>query len=579
MELEELLLLFIFLLLLLQLPSGVARAAFEFTPLERDRYLQHASRNYWWQIYPMSHKECNNCGDWKLNHLCSRELGPVPPANKSNIPIERDVCIRFHTKHTPTTAIEVLEKLGRDSVINFIGDSNTRKLFIETLSYFGYPNYMYNLYEIGSMWKNKNTRETIDHTNLCAWSLPFANNITLSFSWSRFITDYRDFFAKRPWSRCKAACRATDDVQKNMPNCDHSDAEGVEARWPCGSTLDSVQRDNRENNERSFITVNQISCHDALHVYHGNSKSVEDFYKEPPDRFKMEDEVMGDFKGLGKYYVGHIKKVHEGTEELYDIKYSIDFEEKVPRSRIRVDYSGWRDTVSQIENYFKSLETNGKDKNNFVDFKNKNDGIVKNLMNGLLPDHANKSCWMSSAYRGGREIIMSPLHLRHHSKQQLAGADLVLRIMRESIIGTGLKLFDDFIDAFSISSTEAGAPFSYDGIHYPEIMYRAEIEMIMSQLVGKTDPNNDSDNYIDRNGANNNGGDEKNGNSGGNNDEKVGDNGGKVNGEVNVEVNVNGVSNGSNSHEGGDVDYKSLFEKSMQELKQLEEENEKEQGT
>merc|ERR1719399_1467760 len=107
---------------------------------------------------------------------------------------------------------------------------------------------------------------------------------------------------------------------------------------------------------------------------------------------------MGDFQGKGKYYKGTIAKVHEGDQETYDIKYSVDFEEKVPRSRIRISDSGWRDVASDIENYFKSLGTRGKDKRDFVNMEGKNRKETNNLLKGLHTDHANKSCWMSSAY-------------------------------------------------------------------------------------------------------------------------------------------------------------------------------------
>ena len=89
----------------------VAPATMEFTPLEKDRYWQYTTSNYWWRIYPLSHEECNNCGDLKLNPLCSTDLGPVPPANKSSIPDEGKVCIRFHTKHPPNNPFKHPRKI------------------------------------------------------------------------------------------------------------------------------------------------------------------------------------------------------------------------------------------------------------------------------------------------------------------------------------------------------------------------------------------------------------------------------------------------------------------------------------
>ena len=549
------------LLLVLCLHKGTP-AIFEFTPPEKDPYLQATTGKYWWKVYPISHEECQHCGDRKLNPLCDKNWDSVPPVNRSNDPNMNEVCIRFHTKHPPTTAAEVLEKLGRGAVINFIGDSNTRLLFMETLAYFGYPNYMHNLYEVAKLWKDKNTRKTIDHTNLCAWSLPHANNITLSFSWSRFTSKYHDFFAKRPWSRCKGSCRIADDVEKNGPFCDGSSVEGVDLRWTCGSTLDSVQIDEMEGHERSFITVSQVSVHDSLHVYHGNTMNLEDFYAKPPNKFKVGDVVRGNFRGEGRYYGGSIVKVHEGDQETtYDIKYSVDFEERVPRSRIRISDSGWSDVVYDIEEYFKSLGTRGKDKNDFVRMDGKNAKEVENLTKGLLSDHANKSCWMSSAYRGGKEIMMSPLHLRREAGgPSLKGADIVLQIMRESIIKNWRGVFDDFIDPFSISGTDVGAPSPKDGIHYPTIMYRAEIEMLMSSLIGKKDISGVVGKSSTVNGSS--GIDQNNGGY----VDKDADSSSKS-GAGNYDGNS---SNDNGSH--SSMDYKSLYEQSIQELKQLEDE-------
>ena len=138
---------------------------------------------------------------------------------------------------------------------------------------------------------------------------------------------------------------------------------------------------------------------------------------------------------------------------------------------------------------------------------------------------------------------MSSLRIRRNSGPSLEAADLILKIMRENIMKSWVRIFDDFVDPFSISSTESGAPFSADGIHYPEIMYRAEIEMLMSLLVGKSGHVDSVDGSGDL----------------------------KDSGRVGDEINDSGGDNGVYNKNGGEIDYKLLFEQSLRELKRLEE--------
>ena len=77
------------------------------------------------------------------NHLYlhRNKTGAIPKYNKSSIN-ESDVCIKFHSKYQPTTKEEVFSKLGANAVISFVGDSNTRILFLEALSFFGHPHWV-----------------------------------------------------------------------------------------------------------------------------------------------------------------------------------------------------------------------------------------------------------------------------------------------------------------------------------------------------------------------------------------------------------------------------------------------------
>ena len=181
---------------------------------------------YWWEHYPLAHKECSECGQLS-NFLCDTEIGSaIPEANISSINAA-DVCIRFHSSEKPITPEEVYKKLGPNAVINFVGDSNTRNLFVEAVGFFGHPHWMHNLHEEGKKWKNKDTRHTIDHTYLCTGPLP-PYNLTLSFLWSRFI-HHPKFYLNRPWSRCSQACRFGGE-KSGIQKCDDSDPEGANSR-------------------------------------------------------------------------------------------------------------------------------------------------------------------------------------------------------------------------------------------------------------------------------------------------------------------------------------------------------------
>ena len=119
---------------------------------------------------------------------------------------------------------------------------------------------------------------------------------------------------------------------------------------------------------------------------------------------------------------------------------------------------------------------------------------------GLKHDHfvgeGNHSCWSSGSF-GGRELVLSPLHVRRADCQQCAatekaqpGVDLSLTIMQREMISAQLvgSVFDNFIDLRHISSEDNNAPFTHgDGIHYPGVMYLAELQLIMRGVIGEHD--------------------------------------------------------------------------------------------
>jgi hypothetical protein len=54
------------------------------------------------------------------------------------------------------------------------------------------------------------------------------------------------------------------------------------------------------------------------------------------------------------------------------------------------------------------------------------------------------------------------------------------------MINTGLagNVYDDFIDAFELSRDVEGSVFATDdGVHYPRIMYRAQLMMILHRIM------------------------------------------------------------------------------------------------
>lgn len=405
-----------------------------------------------WKFHALSAPECAECGK-ETNPLCAFDFGVIPEVNRSSI--ATDVCIRFHTVLKPVSMQDVLKKLGNNAVINFVGDSNTRMLFIHALAYFGQPDWFTKLHDLGKIWSNKDTRRTIDHTYLCSGPLG-PSNITLSFLWTPFFYESA-FLDKRPWSRCADACKS-DGSALGIAKCDGSAEEGITERWRCGASLDNPSQDDK----RAFVVVSQGGVHDALHKFHGHQRKAGEYFNHYHRNFTLKydpsyvytkgQEVTGDFKGMGALFKGEIAAVNaDGT---YDIQYTRDLELSVPKTRIAA-YSAWTGIQEAIRAHFVSMKQ--------------------------APDVHTESgkaakCWSSKAF-SGREIILSPLHVRRADCNACAatphtqpGADLTLSIMRNEILRSGIvgSLFDDFVDANLISSEESGAPFSsYDGYVWP----------------------------------------------------------------------------------------------------------------
>jgi hypothetical protein len=129
--------------------------------------------------------------------------------------------------------------------------------------------------------------------------------------------------------------------------------------------------------------------------------------------------------------------------------------------------------------------------------------------------------------------------------------------MRDEMIKSGIlsETFDKFIDVYKISGLESGAPFSYEGIHYPNVMYRAELEVLLSNLMGK-------DRKIQPETKQDLEGKKKSEPIPKTNEKDLFGRKADENEEINQRQAVDG--------EEKDVDYKSLLKKSLEQLKQLE---------
>lgn len=127
-----------------------------------------------WMMHHISSPACNNCAT-RVNWLCDKEFGSPP------VPIENshDQCIRFYPKQQQTSADEMLKLLGDNAVMTFVGDSNTRKMFLAALDYFGHSSWFEKLTKDAEGWREVNTRKTVDHT--CNHSLVCVSVISFDY--------------------------------------------------------------------------------------------------------------------------------------------------------------------------------------------------------------------------------------------------------------------------------------------------------------------------------------------------------------------------------------------------------------
>jgi hypothetical protein len=101
-------------------------------------------------------------------------------------------------------------------------------------------------------------------------------------------------------------------------------------------------------------------------------------------------------------------------------------------------------------------------------------------------------CWSASTY-GGREIVLSPLQVRRAdchpcpaSSRAHPNTQKSLAMIRDAMVNIGLtkNLYDDYIDSFELSRDVEGSVFALeDGVHYPKIMYRAQLMLVLRSII------------------------------------------------------------------------------------------------
>jgi hypothetical protein len=157
------------------------KRALLFLLLVQLRFMTCANQ-YHWGMYPLSSEQCSDCAS---DYLCDLDIGTPPQVNRSTQSGQQKLCVRFHLNGGAISPLDIYEHIGRDAVINFVGDSNTRMIFLEALSFFGHSKWYSDLQESAKSWKNKDSRKTLDHTFLCAGQLG-PTNLSLSFLWLPF---------------------------------------------------------------------------------------------------------------------------------------------------------------------------------------------------------------------------------------------------------------------------------------------------------------------------------------------------------------------------------------------------------
>lgn len=147
-------------------------------------------------------RNSSHCADCHLSNLCSTEVGAF--LKSEHIPSDLDgtnACVRFHSTQPILQSDDVLDVLGDNAVIAFVGDSNTRNLFLSALQFFGLTNWFSDLDIAATNWTTTAPRRhAIDHTYLCPKSFG-PRNLTIAFLWMPFVHK-SSFYTRRLWSRC-----------------------------------------------------------------------------------------------------------------------------------------------------------------------------------------------------------------------------------------------------------------------------------------------------------------------------------------------------------------------------------------
>lgn len=98
-------------------------------------------------------------------------------------------------------------------------------------------------------------------------------------------------------------------------------------------------------------------------------------------------------------------------------------------------------------------------------------------------------CWSTYGHYGA-EIHINPLQIgrancHHCVPQYRSGVNRIIELIKDDFNQKGLhNQFDGYVDAYALSQEEHKAPFtSGDGIHYPPIVYRAMLELVLQEVM------------------------------------------------------------------------------------------------
>ena len=118
-----------------------------------------------WQLHDLNDPECSDCGHIDRNFLCSQDFGVVP-INMQSLYNSSSKCIRYvlpdKILNAKITKEKMNEALGANAVIAFVGDSQARYMFLETMNFFGYEDWYEDLYRAAeTTWDYKRTHGSI----------------------------------------------------------------------------------------------------------------------------------------------------------------------------------------------------------------------------------------------------------------------------------------------------------------------------------------------------------------------------------------------------------------------------------